>query len=55
MPDNEKQGKKKQAAGALIVGTAYSYSMYANLINKPRYVRHTEVMSKTRKEFTINW
>jgi hypothetical protein len=55
MPANEKEAKKKQAADALIVGTTYSYSMYERLINKPRYVRHPEVMSKTRKEFTINW
>ncbi len=53
MPGNiVRQAKKTQATDALLVG-AYSHSMYAS--NKPRYVRHREFMSKTRKEVTINW
>ena len=55
MPGNiVRQAKKTQATDALLVG-AYSPSMYASLLNKPRYVRHREFMSKTRKQVTINW
>ena len=33
----------------------YTRSMYETLLNKPRYEKHPELMTKSRRSITIDW